>query len=161
MPIQKDNVGRIYTCSINSSGTITSVDDGVFETTETEHPNMISLGGSAFAVAYRGVGNDGFLVTISISSLGIVGSIIESLEFFTTDARTPFIIYLGYGNYAITYGAQNEDDVECVTVGVTTAPIVTTQTCTDVVGATAIGRGVLQTWVERMPPLTDIVGTHQ
>ncbi len=124
--------GRIYTCSINSSGTITSVDSDEFDANEAEQPSMVSLGGGTFALAYRGVDNDGFLVTIPISSLGIVGSVIESLEFRTVDIRTPFIIYLGYGNYAITYGYEAGDDVQCVTVGIVTGAVFPSQAITRV-----------------------------
>ncbi len=124
--------GRIYTCSINSSGAITNGSQGNFDSSDAEHPHIISLGGDAFLVAYRGVDNDGFLISITIDSAGAVGSVIESLEFKTNDARTPFIIYLGYGNYAITYGAEAEDDVECITVGVVTGAIFPTQAITRV-----------------------------
>ena len=124
--------GTIYTCSINSSGAITNGSNGNFDAADAEHCHMVSLGGDAFLIAYRGVDNDGFLVSITIDSAGAVGSIIESLEFKTTDARTPFIIYLGYGNYAVTYGAQGEDDVECFTVGVITGAVFPSEAITRV-----------------------------
>ncbi|KKM06403.1 hypothetical protein LCGC14_1744370, partial [marine sediment metagenome] len=126
--------GTIYTCSINSSGAITNGSNGNFDAADAEYCHMVSLGGDAFMVAYRGVDNDGFLVSITIDSAGAVGSIIESLEFLTTDVQTPFIIYLGYGNYVVTYGAQQEDDIECVTVGVASGFIYPTEAITRVTG---------------------------
>ncbi len=124
--------GTIYTCSINSSGAITNGSNGDFDAADAEHCHMVSLGGDAFLIAYRGVDNDGFLVSITIDSAGAVGSVIESLEFKTSDINFPFILYLGFGNYAITYGAVTEDDVECFTVGVITGIVFPSEAITRV-----------------------------
>ena len=115
--------GTIYTCSIDNSGAITNGSNGDFDTNSASGPYMISLGGDAFVVAYTGVDNDGFIVSITVGSDGTVGSVIESLEFKLSNVLGVYVLYLGYGNYAITYGASVEDDVECATLGVVTGEL--------------------------------------
>ncbi len=127
--------GTIYTCSINSSGAITNGSNGNFDASSAAIPYMISLGDDAFIIAYQGVDNDGFIVSITINADGTVGSIIESLEFKPSDTVVGvYILYLGSGNYAITYGAAAEDDLECVTVGVVTGHIFPSDTVARVSG---------------------------
>ena len=66
------NLGYLKTVSIASNGTIspTVIDTLNFETSACYEPSMVNVLGDIFAIAYRGPSNDGFLVTIGISTSG-------------------------------------------------------------------------------------------
>ncbi len=111
--------GRIYVVSINSSGAITIKGYGFFDTNDAEQNNMIAVRDDLFAIVYRGVDNDGFIVTVPINSDGTVGLIADSLEFDTADVGTPNILSLGGNKYIITYGTFSFDDIRGTTLTIT------------------------------------------
>ncbi len=111
--------GVIYVVNINTSGSITIKGSGFFDTNDAETSRILSVRDDLFTVVYRGVDNDGFIVTVPINSDGTVGLIADSLEFNTTDVQTPFILSLGGDKYVITYGAVAEDDIRGATLTIT------------------------------------------
>ena len=117
--------GDVYAIAYEGSGTdgflktATIADDGVignsvidtleFDTSEGQAPDIISISGDVYAIAYEGPGDDGFLKTITIADDGqITDAIIDTFEFDTTNGETPKIIPVS-GVYAIAYSGGGAD----------------------------------------------------
>ena len=103
--------GFLATFTIDSDGTISnSVTDSLeFDTTNGVTPQIIQVSGTTFAVAYEGQNGDGFLKTITINTNGVIGSILDTLEFDDTDGDTPQIAPISGDVYVITYEGENHD----------------------------------------------------
>ena len=111
--------GYIFIVSISSSGAITIKGSGFYDLNDAESGRILAVRGDLFTIVYRGVDNDGFIVTVPINSDGTVGLIADSLEFETIDTRTPQILSLGSNNYIITYGVSSLDDIRGATLTIT------------------------------------------
>ena len=106
------NDGFIKTVEITSDGNITNsiIDNLEFDTGNGREPDIIHVSGNIYAVVYRGNGNDGFVKTVEIASNGnITNSIVDSLEYDTSNGYYPNIIYISGDIYAITYRGNNGD----------------------------------------------------
>lgn len=76
-------IGRVRTFTIDSSGVVggATIDSYNFGTS-TSDPYILNIAGDVFAVAYRGVDGDGWLVSFTIDAAGNIGvANIDTLEF--------------------------------------------------------------------------------
>jgi hypothetical protein len=104
--------GFIDTVSISASGVITSsiVDTLEYDTAYGGFPDIINISGDIFAIVYRGNGDDGWLKTIDINTSGdIANSVIDSLEFDTSDGRYAEIINATGDYYLVSYRGVGSD----------------------------------------------------
>jgi hypothetical protein len=98
--------GFLKTISIDDSGQIGSsaIDTLEYDTSSGYEPSIIHVSGNVYAIAYRGSGSDGFLKTISIDDSGQIGSsVIDTLEYDTSNGYEPSIINVSGDIYAIAY----------------------------------------------------------
>jgi len=87
-----------------------AIDTLEFDTTYGHTPDIIGVSGDIYAVAYRGNGNDGFLKTIEITPDGdITNSVVDTLEFDTSNCIYPSIIHISGNIYAIAYQGPGND----------------------------------------------------
>jgi hypothetical protein len=114
------NDGFIKTVAIAPDGSITGgvIDTLEFDTGNGREPVIIRVSGNTFAVVYRGDGNDGFVRTVSIFPNGnIANSIIDSLEYDTSNGCYPDIIQVSGDIYAIAYtGSGNDGFIKTVAI---------------------------------------------
>ena len=106
------NDGFIKTVEIDSDGTITNsiIDSLEFDTGNGRTPDIIHVSGNIYAVVYRGNNNDGFIKTVRIISNGnITNSIVDSLEYDTSNGYYPDIVHISGEVYAITYRGNSGD----------------------------------------------------
>ena len=125
-----DGDGQVVTVQIASDGTITQAITSTLEFDDTDGtlPIIINISGTLFAVAYQGVDNDGFLKTFTISSAGIISSVIGTLEFETTSCQGPLsLIVVRNGIIAVAYnegaGAGQDGFVKTAKVTMSVYPI--------------------------------------
>ena len=98
--------GFIKTVEIATNGMITDsvIDTLEFDTSAGVAPNIMAISGNIYAVAYEGPSDDGFIKTVEISTNGqITDTIIDTLEFDTTEGRFPDLISISGDIYAIAY----------------------------------------------------------
>jgi hypothetical protein len=98
--------GFLKTVSIDAGGQIGSsaIDTLEYDTSSGYEPSIIHVSGNVYAIAYRGSGSDGFLKTISIDDSGQIGSsVIDTLEYDTSNGYEPSIINVSGDIYAIAY----------------------------------------------------------
>lgn len=114
------NDGFINTMEILPDGSISNsrIDYLEFDTSSGYEPSVINVSGDVYAIAYRGSGNDGFVRTVSINSSGqISNSIIDSLEFDTSNGYYPKIIKVGDGMFAVAYmGSGNDGFISTISI---------------------------------------------
>jgi hypothetical protein len=106
------NDGFLKTFSIATDGSIASsaIDTLEFDTSNVYTPAIVPVSGSIFAVAYRGSGNKGYLTTVSIAANGdIANSVIDTLNFDTSNGYEPDIIQVSGSTYAIAYRSSGND----------------------------------------------------
>ncbi len=106
------NDGFVSTMSINAAGAIgNSVTDTYeFDTDNGSYPDIINISGTVYAITYTGSGNDGFVVTLNISTAGVItNSIIDSLEFINDDAYDSEIINVVNDIYVVVYRATSSN----------------------------------------------------
>ena len=104
--------GFLKTVTIATDGQITDpvVDTLEFDTSQGKEPNIISISGDVYAIAYAGDRDDGFLKTVTIATDGqITSPVIDTLEFDTQQGREPQIIPISGDVYAIAYRGRNDD----------------------------------------------------
>jgi hypothetical protein len=100
------NRGYISTLAVNSSGIISTpvLSTFVFDTTAGYDPYFRNVSGTAYAVFYRGSGNDGYLVTLTIAANGTINTTpIGSYRFDTSNGYQPFFIFISGNIYAAVY----------------------------------------------------------
>jgi hypothetical protein len=80
------NKGYLKEVSIAANGTITSMASGTlnFDAVAGYEPSIVYFSGNIFALAYRGSGTDGYVVTISMNSSGITVYRIDATAGSTT-----------------------------------------------------------------------------
>ena len=107
-----NNDGFLKTVSIDAAGAIgdTVIDILEFDTSNGYEPDIISVGGGGYAIAYRGTGSDGFLKTVSIDAAGAIGDTVkDTLEFDTSNCAHPDIENIAGSVYAIAYQGPGSD----------------------------------------------------
>jgi hypothetical protein len=112
--------GFLRTVEIAPDGNITNsaIDTLEFDTSDCYTPDISHVSGNIYAIAYRGPSNDGFLKTVTIAANGDIGnSVIDTLEYDTSDCYEPDIIYVSGNYYAIAYrGPSNDGFLKTVTI---------------------------------------------
>ena len=104
--------GFVTTVSIDSSGNIGgNVDQRRFDNSSAEFPDIISVGSGMYAIGYEGPDDDGFLVTLGISSTGIIDAITDSFEFDTNRGQWVKLIEVGTGVFAVVYQGTGDDGI--------------------------------------------------
>jgi hypothetical protein len=106
------NDGFIKTVSIAPDGDIGNsvIDTLEFDTQNGREPDMIRISGDMYAVAYRGNGADGYVVTVEITPEGNIDRrITDRLEYDTYDGYYPNIIHVSGDVYAIAYRGNGGD----------------------------------------------------
>ncbi|MBU0732028.1 LamG domain-containing protein [Patescibacteria group bacterium] len=91
----------------------TVIDSEEFDNNQGNYPDAIHVSGDIYAITYSGPGNDGFLKTLTIDSNGNISSVIDTLEFDTSQATYPDIIHISGNIYAIAYGGAGNDGFVC------------------------------------------------
>ena len=106
------NDGFVKTVAIASDGSIgnTFIDTLEFNNSNGRQPDMIHISGDIYAIAYRGNGADGYVITLGITSDGnIASSITDSLEYDTSAGNYPNITLISGDVYAIAYRGNGGD----------------------------------------------------
>jgi hypothetical protein len=101
-----DNDGFLKTVEIKDDGQIMDsvIDFLEFDAFDCYRPKIINITSSIYAIAYTGTDNDGFLKTVEIKDDGqIMDSVIDLLEFDTSDCYEPNIIKIDKNIFAIAY----------------------------------------------------------
>ena len=114
--------GLLKTVEIATDGYIdTVIDTLTFDTDYGGDPNIISISGDVYAIAYAGDRGDGFLKTVEIATNGqITDTVIDELEFDTVYVANPDIIPVSGNIYAITYCGDLDGDGFVKTVEIAT-----------------------------------------
>jgi hypothetical protein len=112
--------GWLSTIEIAANGQITNsvVDTYEYDTTQGNHPSLVSVFGDVYAIAFQGALGDGFLVTLEIDASGtITKSLIDSLEFETVSCADPHLANVVSDTYGIVYeGPGNDGWLATVTI---------------------------------------------
>ncbi len=106
------NDGWLATVGIDSAGNIDSAvtDTLEFDTSEGREPDIISIDSDTYAIAYRGPGADGWLATVGIDSAGNIDSAVtDTLEFNTSEGRSPSQVLVDADTIAIAYRGPGAD----------------------------------------------------
>ena len=104
--------GFLKTIEISSEGQVTDVaiDTLEFDVSDGKDPNIIHISGNIYAIAYKGKGDDGFLITVEIATNGQINdTVIDTLEFDPVAATTPNMIPIVGDVYAIAYWGSGGD----------------------------------------------------
>jgi hypothetical protein len=112
--VSRDNLhdGWIHTIGISSVGAIdaTVIDSLEYDVAQGVEPAICLVLGDIYAIAYRGVGDAGFVCTVNIATNGQIGAaVIDSLEFDSVRGLWPDIIHIGDGICAIVSGGIDND----------------------------------------------------
>ena len=96
----------------------TVIDTLEYNTSEGSEPDIINISGDVFAIAHRGAGGDGFIKTLSVDATGDIGSsVIDTLEFDTSNGMEPDIIHVSGDIYAVAcQGSNNDGFVKTVSI---------------------------------------------
>lgn len=112
--------GYVGTIQIASNGNITNatIDSLTFDSALALETDLIHISGDIYAAVYRGSGDDGFITTFSIDSTGQIGNtIIDTLEFDTSDCFAPHMVHVSGEIYAVVYqGTSNDGFVATVQI---------------------------------------------
>jgi len=109
-----DNDGYIKTFSITSDGQITDtpLDTMEFEGTDCYNPDIINIAGNYYAIVYEGPGSEGFVKTVQIYPNGeIADTVVDSLEFDTSNCYEPDLVHVAGNYYAIAYHGSSDHGV--------------------------------------------------
>ena len=88
----------------------TVIDTLEFDASLGRFPHIIHVSGDIFAIAYRGPGNNGWLATVDVSSVGaIADAVVDTLEFDALNCDEPRIIHVSGDIYAIAYTGEGSD----------------------------------------------------
>jgi hypothetical protein len=114
------NDGFIETVTIAADGDIGNsiIDTRRFMDNNCYELGIIHVASDIYAVAYRGQGNDGYLKTVSIAADGAISdSLLDTLEFDTSNGYEPSIINVAGNIFAIVYrGSGNDGFVKTVEI---------------------------------------------
>ena len=106
--------GYLRTVEIYNDGTIKqdTVDAFEFDVDFGRETNIIHINGDIYAIAYRGLSDDGWLKTVDIANNGTIdGSVVDSYEFDTSTCYDPNIININGNIYAIAYRGSYNDGI--------------------------------------------------
>jgi len=80
-----------------------------FDTANGMEPDIINVSGSVYAIVYAGVGNDGFVKTVTVNSSGVISAVIDVLEYDTLNGFSSSIIHVSGDIYAVAYEGDASD----------------------------------------------------
>ncbi len=80
-----------------------------FETVNGQDPDIALATGIIYAIAFEGPDNDIWVKTVSVSSAGVISSVLDSLEIHTNNGDTPRIIQIADGFCAIVFRGDSTD----------------------------------------------------
>lgn len=106
--------GYLITIPVSLAGTITSNRIGTFEfdTRAGDTPDIIGISDDVYAIAYKGPGNDGWIQTVRISSVGDIDpTSIDSFEFDASNGFVPEIYQLTNNYYLLAYRGTGSQGV--------------------------------------------------
>jgi len=122
-----DGDGILITVEIDAAGNITNtvVDTLEFDTADANDVSICWLLGDIFAIAYRGAGHAGTIVTVEITQAGAIGAtVIDSYVFNATVSYENFLFKIADGILAVVCrGASNEGIM--TTIGIDAAGNIT------------------------------------
>ena len=104
--------GWVKTLSIGTNGNIVGsiIDSLEFDDTNCANPSIKHVSGDIYTVAYTGNDSDGWLVTFSIDSNGLISdSVIDRLEFDIVQGSNPHIKPVTGDYFAIAYAGSGSD----------------------------------------------------
>ncbi|MCA9402288.1 MAG: DUF2341 domain-containing protein [Candidatus Omnitrophica bacterium] len=103
--------GQLVTLTIANDGSITTsfIDTLTFDASVGDTPAIMNVSGDIYAIAYSGVGTDGFLVTVDIDAAGNITPVIDTLEFDATEAQTPELVSITGTMVAVAYDGPGND----------------------------------------------------
>jgi hypothetical protein len=108
--------GYVCTVSIAPDGQIGAavIDSLEFAATTGKRPKVIKVSNGIYAISYRGLGDDGYVCTISIATGGQIGAaVIDSLEFDAANGFETDICHVVGNIYAIAYRGSGDDGYVC------------------------------------------------
>ncbi len=115
--------GWLKTVTIETNGNIgTILDDLEFDTLRGSTPCIYYITGTTYAIAYSGNDDHGWLKLVTITTGGLIGAVLASLEFDPVYCREPNIIHVSGNYYAIAYRGPDSDGF-LITVLITGAGI--------------------------------------
>lgn len=80
-------------------------------------PDLIHISGEIYAIACRGDGNDGYLVTLRIGNDGSISyTILDIFEFYTGDCYEPDILHINGSIYAVAFRSPNQGYIRTVEI---------------------------------------------
>jgi hypothetical protein len=121
----RDGRGSLTTISIDATGVIKEdiADKYYFDSNNCYSPEIMYISGDYYAITYRGVDNDGFIVVVEIAADGaITDSVITSYEFDTSDCYRPRFIFYKDDTYIFAYTNNNQGYIK--TINITAAPAI-------------------------------------
>jgi hypothetical protein len=104
--------GWLSTVRIGSDGVIgpSTIDDMEFDPGEGTEPDVVHVAGDVYAIAYRGHGGAGRVVTVQVASDGTIGAgTLASMEFDASPTQTPDMFHLARDVYTVAYGGPDAD----------------------------------------------------
>jgi hypothetical protein len=96
---------RVTTVEIDASGNITNtiIDTADFSGIWGEHPDIIHISGTVYAIVYQGANFYLTVETINIAADGTIGATVDESVLNSVDSRRPKIIHLAGNIFAISY----------------------------------------------------------
>jgi hypothetical protein len=104
--------GFIDTFMVNASGTILTsmVDEWEFDAADATEMSLVKVDADTFAVAYKGVGGDGFISSFNANGTGKINTSLNSvLEHDTADGQDNSFIQLDSDTYVLAYTGTGGD----------------------------------------------------
>ena len=102
--------GFISTFTISADGaTITEVNSLEHDTDWSKNNSMVQVDADTYALAYAGVGSDGFISTFTISADGATITEVESLEHDDSDGKYNSLVQVDADTYALAYADVDKD----------------------------------------------------
>ena len=106
----EDDKGWISTFTISSDGTsITEVTSLRHANNQGHYNSLVQVDSDTYLLAYTGNGDDGWLVTFTISSDGSTITEVTQLEHQTNEAKYNSLVQVDSDTYALAYSGPNDD----------------------------------------------------
>jgi hypothetical protein len=104
--------GFLKTVNIDKSGQVANsvIDTLEYDNTNGHEPDIESISGEYYVIAYRGASGDGFMKSVQITAQGqIANSVIDTLEFDTQNCYEPDVLAIGNNYFVVAYRGQSSD----------------------------------------------------
>lgn len=100
------NHGVVASIGIDAAGDIepTIIDSLVFDSGAAHFSTIVHVSGAIYAIAYRGVDNDGWVCTVDIAANGVIANaVVDTLEFEAGSCYEPNLIHHIGTTFAVVY----------------------------------------------------------